>query len=144
MESTREDLIECVKCHTTIETIDRYQLINIYNAHLVTLLKKARVYVELIHGDSTFIINPSIEAVKILKSHKDYELYTFDELTFLKLAKFFIQKGFIMSYAHFMGDDDLIQFTANKRYDVFELYRSGLIMCNQYVKLYIQEFLNQI
>ena len=89
-----------------------------------------------------YLLEVSENMVNTIRNFKGYQLYTFNEIEFLQLAKFFIERNYSIMDVKFIGCDLLVSFAVDKQHAHASLYRSGMIDTNIDMTANIIEFFN--
>lgn len=143
MEDSRESLIAYLKEHTPYNEFIRYQLIEITDFQIKIALHKQNILTIPIYVDESkriYLLEASDNMTNTLRNFKGYQLYTFNELEFLQLAKFFIECSYNIMDVEFLGDDLLISFTIGEQHIRASLYRSGMLYTNTDLTTDMTEF----
>jgi hypothetical protein len=144
MVESIESMIKFIKDHTIIKEYDRYQLFTTLNDDILTDLEQNGIRVVLISKpQNIYIASASSKFVNILRNHKGYQLYAYENRQFLEYATYLIHHNFKVLSSSFMGDI-LTEFEVEKNVANMVIFKSGMIDSNVNPINYIRSFLESV
>lgn len=148
MTEAIKSLVDYVKDHAIEDELKHYQIFEIYRHQILEDSKQHNFLITQVPdivSRHIYIATPTPELIKFFTNYLsgEYELRIFSDERFLQLAKYFIDRGFTLFNAKFMGEQSLISFSV-KREDVhLAFYKSGMFYANVAPMKHIQPYFHQ-